>query len=477
MGLLIKNGEIVTAADRFVADIYCDGGRIVAIGENLEKRGAKDEVLDASGRFVLPGFIDPHVHMELPFMGTVSADDFFTGPASGVAGGTTSFIDFCIPARGQSLLEGLKLWRERSAKSPVDHSYHMAITGWSDTTAEEMRAVVQDHGITSFKVFMAYKGAIMVDDGELYQVMKHAAKLGAVVNVHAENGDAVVHLQRELVAAGRLGPEFHPVSRPSAVEGEATERALMMAHLHGARAYIVHMTCREAVQALERAKLRGQRCHGETCPQYLLLDDSVFAKPDFEGSSYVMSPPIRPPNVGHHDALWTGLATGMLESVGTDHCPFTMEQKRAGKDDFTRIPNGAAGIEDRLSLLYTYGVCGGHFDLQRMVALGSTNPARIFGLYPRKGTVAIGSDADLVLYDPTGESVRSARTHFSKCDRSIFEGFKVKGRPTHVIVNGRVQFRDGKLDLERGAGRFIQRVPVKSGPQHPAGVAAAGQVG
>ena len=477
MGLLIKNGEIVTAGDRFVADVHCDGGRVVAIGENLEKRGAKDEVIDASGQFVLPGLIDPHVHMELPFMGTVSADDFFTGPASGVAGGTTCFIDFCIPARGQSLLEGFKQWQERSRKSPVDYTYHMAITGWGEKTAEEMRAVVQEHGITSFKVFMAYKGAIMVDDGELYQVMKQAAKLGAVVTVHAENGDAVFHLQKELVAAGKLGPEYHPVSRPSAVEGEATERALMMAHLHGTRAYIVHMTCKEAVQALERAKLRGQRCYGETCPQYLLLDDSVFAKPDFEGSAYVMSPPIRPPHLGHHDALWTGLTSGMLDSIGTDHCPFTMEQKRMGQDDFTRIPNGAAGIEDRLQLLYTYGVCAGHFDLQRMVALGSTNPARIFGLYPRKGTVAVGGDADLVLYDPAGESVRSAKTHHSKCDRSIFEGIKVKGKPTHVIVNGRVQFRDGKLDVERGAGRFLEREVTKGGPPHPAGATAAGRVG
>ncbi|MGH7730543.1 MAG: dihydropyrimidinase, partial [Candidatus Eiseniibacteriota bacterium] len=393
------------------------------------------------------------------------------------AGGTTCIIDFVIPPRGQSLLEGLRDWRERSKKAVADYSFHMAITGWGDRTADEMTAVVLEHGITSFKVFMAYKGAIMVDDGELYQVMKQAAKLGAVVTVHAENGDAVFHLQQELVAAGKLGPEYHPVSRPSAVEGEATERALMMAHLHGTRAYIVHMTCKEAVQALERAKLRGQRCYGETCPQYLLLDDSVFAKPDFEGSAYVMSPPIRPLRVGHHDALWTGLTSGMLDSIGTDHCPFTMEQKRMGKDNFTLIPNGAAGIEDRLQLLYTYGVCEGHFDLQRMVALGSTNPARIFGLYPRKGTVAVGSDADLVLYDPTGESVRSAKTHHSKCDRSIFEGFNVKGRPTHVIANGRVQFRDGKLDVERGAGRFIKREVTKSGPPRPVSVTAAGQVG
>src|SRR6266516_1330581 len=314
MGLIVKNGEIVTASDRTLADLYCEGGRIVAIGESLQKRSAKDEVVDASGQFVFPGFIDPHVHMELPFMGTVSADDFESGMASGIAGGTTCIIDFCIPNRGQSLLEGLKIWRERSQKAVADYSYHMAITGWTEHTAEEMAAVVLEYGITSFKVFMAYKGAIMVDDGELYQVMKQAGRLGAVVAVHAENGDAVFELQRHYVAAGKTGPEFHPASRPSMVEGEATGRALMMARLHGTTAYIVHMTCREAVEALERAKLAGQKCYGETCPQYLLLDDSVFAKPDFEGAAYVMSPPIRPARMGHHEALWTGLAHGMLDS-------------------------------------------------------------------------------------------------------------------------------------------------------------------
>ncbi|MBI1795415.1 MAG: dihydropyrimidinase [Candidatus Eisenbacteria bacterium] len=472
MGLLIKNGEIVTAADRFVADVYCDGGTVAAIGANLEKRGAKDEVLDASAQLVLPGFIDPHVHMELPFMGTVSADDFETGTASGVAGGTTCIIDFCIPARGESLLKGLETWRERSRKAVADYAFHMAITGWSDRTADEMRAVVQQHGITSFKVFMAYKGAIMVDDGELYQVMKQAAKLGAVVAVHAENGDVVFNLQKELVAAGQLGPEFHPVSRPSCVEGEATERALMMAALHGTRTYIVHMTCKESVAALERAKLRGQKCYGETCPQYLLLDDRVFVKPDFEGAAYVMSPPIRPPHIGHHDALWTGLTTGMLDSVGTDHCPFTMEQKRMGKDNFTLIPNGAAGVEDRLQLLYTYGVCEGRFDVQKMVALGATNPAKIFGLYPRKGTIAVGGDADIVLYDPSSRGTRSAKTHHSRADRNIFEGFKVSGKPTHVIVGGRVRYRDGKLDVERGAGRFIEREVARHSAPVAAGAAA-----
>src|SRR6266545_7971276 len=476
MGPLIKHGETVTAADRTVADVYCDGGRIVAIGASLEKRNAKDQVLDAAGRLVLPGFIDPHVHMELPFMGTVSADDFESGTASGIAGGTTCIIDFVIPNRGQSLLEGLRIWHERARKAIADYSFHMAITGWTDRTAEEMAAVVLEYGITSFKVFMAYKGAIMVDDGELYQVMKHAAKLGAVVTVHAENGDAVFALQKELAAGGKLGPEYHPVSRPSSLEGEATNRALMMARLHGATAYIVHMTCRESVEALERAKLAGQRCYGETCPQYLLLDDSVFDKPDFGGSAYVMSPPIRPGHLGHHDALWNALAHGMLDSVGTDHCPFTMEQKRMGKDNFTLIPNGAAGIEDRLQLLYTYGVCEGHFDLQRMVALGSTNPARIFGLYPRKGTIAVGSDADLVLYDPTATGTRSVKTHHSRCDRSLYEGFRVKGKPTCVIANGRVQFEDGKLNVERGAGRFIAREVAKTDHPLPITPAATGRL-
>jgi dihydropyrimidinase len=469
MGLLVKNGEIVTAADRTVADIYCEDGRITAIGENLEPRMSRSEVIDATGHFVFPGFIDPHVHMELPFMGKVSCDDFETGTASGVAGGTTCIIDFVIPARGQSLLDALRDWRERSKKAVADYTFHMAVTGWGDTTAEEMRAVVQEHGITSFKVFMAYKGAIMVDDGELYQVMKQAAKLGAVVNVHAENGDAVYTLQRELLAKGDTGPEYHPVSRPSVVEGEATERALMMAGLHGTRAYIVHMTCHEAVEALVRAKLRGQNCHGETCPQYLLLDDRVFTKPDFEGAAYVMSPPIRPPHMGHHDALWHGLGNGMLDAVGTDHCPFTMEQKRMGIDDFTRIPNGAAGIEDRLSLLYTYGVCQGRFDLQRMVALGSTNPARIFGLFPRKGTIAVGSDADLVVYDPSVDTTRSAATHHSRCDRNIFEGMRVKGAPRWVVVNGRIAFADGNLRVERGAGRFLARAVQRRGARPGAG--------
>jgi len=458
MGLVIRGGTIVNAGERFEADVKVEGRTITAIGSDLPK-GTGDTVIDAGGRFVLPGFIDPHVHMELPFMGTVSIDDFETGTASGIAGGTTSIIDFCIPAPGTSLIAGLETWKARAAKATADYSFHMAITGWGENTADEMRAVVRDHGITSFKVFMAYKGAIMVDDHALYQVMKVAAETGAVVTVHAENGDVVWNLQRELMAKGLTGPEYHPVSRPSAVEGEATERALTMARLHDAAAYIVHMTCRESVRALERAKIAGQRCYGETCPQYLLLDDKVFNAPDFGGSTYVMSPPIRPRNLGHHEALWSGLANGMLDSVGTDHCPFTHEQKKMGVKDFTKIPNGAAGIEDRLAILYTHGVVGGRFSLEKLVDLGATAPARIFGL-TKKGTVAVGMDADLVIFDPNARSVRSAKTHFSKADRSIFEGFDVRGKVERTIVGGRVAFENGKLMAEKGSGRFIARKPT-----------------
>ncbi len=464
MGILIKNGTLVTASEQTLADVYCDGGTVVALGRDLEKRSAKDEVIDASGQYVLPGAVDPHVHLALPFMGTVSVDDFEAGTATALAGGTTTVIDFVIPARGASLLDGLREWEAKSKVAVADYTYHMALPGWTDRTAEEMRVVVQEKGITSFKVFMAYKGAFMLDDGELWQVMKQAGRLGAVVTVHAENGDAVFNLQQELLAAGRTEPRHHAVSRPPAVEGEATARALMLARLNGATAYIVHMTCREAVQALARAKAEGQHCYGETCPQYFLLDDSVYEKPNFEGSVYVMSPPIRPRAEGHQEALWAHLQNGILNAVGTDHCPFNIAQKKMGLEKFTMIPNGGTGIEERLALLYTYGVCAGRISLQRMVELTSTAPARIFGLYPRTGSICVGGDADLVVWDPAAEGVISAKTHHSGCDRNVFEGFKVKGRPSHVVAAGRVQFKDGNLKVERGAGRFLRREVAPAAP-------------
>jgi dihydropyrimidinase len=459
MGVLVKNGTVVTPATRRVADVYCEGGRIAAVGPGLEKRGAGDRLVDASGQLVLPGAVDPHVHLALPVMGTWSADDHASGTACAVAGGTTTVIDFVTPDRGVSLLEELAEWELRARTAVTDYAFHVCVTGWSERTAEEMRVVACERGIPSFKVLLAYKHGVMIDDHELYQVMKQAARLGAVVLVHGENGDAVYDLQRDLIAAGRVEPRYHPASRPSFVEGEGTNRALVMARLHGTPTYVVHMTCRESLEALARARAHGLECYGETCPQYLLLDDSVYERPGFEAAPFVMSPPLRPRAAGHQDALWDGLRGGLLDTVGTDHCPFTLEQKRAGLGDFTRIPNGGNGLEERLGLLYSYGVVAGRLTLERMVEVACAAPARIFGLYPRKGAIAPGSDADVVVWDPAGERVISAASHHSRADLNVYEGFRVKGKPSVVIVNGRVQYEDGDLKVERGAGRFLRREP------------------
>jgi len=453
MGVLIRNGTVVTAIDTWQGDVLTDGGKIVALGGKLDAAG--HDVVDAGGQLVIPGGVDPHVHMALPFMGKVSLDDFETGGAAGVAGGTTCFIDFCIPNRDDDAMEVLKAWHEKAARATVDYTYHMAVTCWGDRSDEWLRRCAQEEGITSIKVFMAYRGAIGVDDTELIHAMAAAAKYGMVVTVHAEHGEMVVELQNKLMAEGKKEPKYHAQSRPSPVEGEATARALMIARLTGATAYIVHMTCRESVQALAEARERGQHCYGETCPQYLLLDDSVYEKPDFEGATYVMSPPIRPK--GHQDVLWSALQAGILQTVGTDHITFSHEQKLGGKDDFRLIPNGAGGIQDRLSLLWHHGVGTGRLSANRFVELTSTRAAKIFGLYPRKGSITVGADADLVVWDPEGTRTISAKTHHHRNDRSIFEGFEVKGVPSTVLVNGRVAYANGDLKVERGSGRFLKR--------------------
>ncbi len=464
MGILIKNGEVITASERYVADVYTDNGKIVAIGQGLDKAKAGDQVIDASGQIILPGGIDAHVHMELPFMGTSSSDDFETGTAAGVAGGTTSIIDFVIPDRNQPLLDGLAQWHERANKAVADYAFHMAVTWWGDKTVSEMQTCVREKGIPSFKTFMAYKGAIGVDDTELIHVMETAKELGALVTCHCEHGDAVVALQQKFVREKKLTPKYHALSRPPIVEGEATNRAIVLARLAGQPVYIVHLTCKESLAAVREARERGQVVMAETCPQYLLLDDSVYDKPDFEGAAYVMSPPIRPK--GHQDALWAGLASGLIQTIATDHCPFhQVGQKDMGKDNFTKIPNGAAGIENRLGLMWTYGVLENRIDVHKFVDLFATQPAKIFGLYPRKGSIAVGGDADIVVFDPTSTSTISAKTHHHRCDRNIFEGFTVKGRASHVIVNGRVQFKDGKLDVQRGGGRYLPRKLDKAFPQ------------
>lgn len=455
MSVLIKNGTIVTASDKQVGDVFCSNGTITAIGVGLEA-SSKTEVIDASGQYVFPGGLDPHVHMELGFMGTVASDDFETGTAAGVAGGTTSIIDFVIPARDQDLMEALAAWHDKAGKAVADYAFHMAVTWWGDQTAEWMRRCVQDEGIPSFKTFMAYRGAIGVDDCELIEVMKAAKSLGALTTVHAEHGDMVVELQNKLMAEGKSAPKYHAQSRPTPVEGEATGRAIMLARMTGEPLYVVHVTCIEAINAIAEARARGQNVFGETCPQYLLLDDSVYEKPDFEGAAYVMSPPIRPK--GNQEPLWGALRSGILQVVATDHCPFNLQgQKDMGKDDFRKIPNGAAGIENRLSLMYTYGVLEGRLDLNQFVDLTSTRAAKIFGLYPRKGSITVGADADLVVWDPAATGMISAKTHRHRCDRNIFEGFKTKGAASTVIVAGRIQYHDGNLDVERAAGRYLER--------------------
>ncbi len=455
MGVLIRNGTILTAIDEMRGDVLCQDGKIVAVGPNLEGR-ADDEIIDASDRFVFPGGLDPHVHMALPFMGTVSVDDFESGGAAAIAGGTTTFIDFAIPNRGDNPLETLKAWHEKAAQATCDYSFHMCVTWWGDESEKWLEKCVREEGITSIKVFMAYRGAIGVDDTELIRAMAAAAKLGAVVTVHAEHGEMVVELQTKYADAGLMAPKYHALSRPSPVEGEATNRALMIAQQTGATAYIVHMTCAESIRALAEARERGQLAYGETCPQYLLLDDSVYEKPDFEGAAYVMSPPIRPK--GHQEPLWAALQSGILQTVGTDHCPFNqVGQKDMGRDDFRKIPNGAAGVQDRLALLWHHGVSTGRLTRNQFVDLTSTRAAKIFDLYPRKGSISIGADADLVVWDPEGTRTLSASNPYHGNDRSIFEGYEVKGIPSIVVANGRIAYRDGDLRVEPGAGRFLKR--------------------
>ena len=454
-GVVIRNGTIVTALDQYVADIYCEDGVIKAIGGALEVP-AGSEVVDASGQLVFPGGIDAHTHMELPFMGSVSADDFYTGTAAGVAGGTTTILDFIIPNRNQSLIEARDFWMNNAKKAVADYGFHMAVTWYGEQVERDMRRVYSEDGISSFKVFMAYTGAIGVDDDEMIGVIDTAASLGALVTAHCEHGLAVQALQRKLLAQGKTQPRHHAESRPSWVEGEATNRAIMLAKCAGQPIYIVHLTCKESMDAVIRARADGQLVYVETCPQYLLLDDSVYDKPDFEGAAYVMSPPIRPR--GHQEALWNALGCGLIHTVATDHCPFRQhDQKTNGRDDFTKIPNGAAGIENRMALMYTYGVAAGRITLQQFVDTCCTRPAKIFGLYPRKGAILVGADADLFVYDPTVRTTISAATHRQNVDRNIFEGFAIEGAVTHTVVAGRLQFKDGDLRVERGGGRYLRR--------------------
>jgi dihydropyrimidinase len=451
MGILIKNGTIVTADASRLGDIRCRDGKIAELGEGLETISG-EELVDASGQYVFPGGVDPHVHMELPVAGTVSADDFESGTAAGIAGGTTTIIDFVHPERGEDFLVALAERQRLAATAVVDYGLHMAITWWHDRTAGALAECVR-LGLPTFKIYLAYKATVGLDDGDIVRAMAAAGELDAMILVHAEHGEMVEHLRDAFAAAGKTEPRYHALSRPSQLEGEATRRATTLAGTTGAELYVVHVTCREAVRAVADARALGWPVHGETCPQYLVLDDSAYESDD--GAAYVIAPPLRPQD--HQADLWRALADGVLEAVGSDHCPFTREQKRLGHEDFRLIPGGAAGIEHRLPLLYTHGVGTGRLDLHQFVDLVSTRPAKLFGLYPRKGSITVGADADLVVWDPEATTALSAATHHHRTDGSVYEGFELRGLPTVVVANGRVQLQNGDLRVERGAGRFLAR--------------------
>lgn len=455
MSLLIKGGTVVTHDRTFRADVYCDEGLIKAVGSNLDVP-AKTEIIDAVDQYVMPGGIDPHTHMQLPFMGTVASEDFFTGTAAGLAGGTTSIIDFVIPSPQERLMDAYHTWREWAEKAAADYSFHVAITWWDDSVYEDMGTLVKDYGVNSFKHFMAYKNAIMATDDILVASFSRCLELGAVPTVHAENGELVYHLQQKLLSMGISGPEGHPLSRPPQVEGEAASRAIRIAQTLHTPLYLVHVSTKDAVDAISYARQQGQRVYGECLAGHLLLDDSVYQNADWAtAAGYVMSPPFRPK--GHQEALWQGLQSGQLQTTATDHCCFCAEQKAAGKDDFTQIPNGTAGIEDRMSLLWHEGVNSGRLTKNEFVALTSTNAAQIFNIYPRKGAVTPGADADITVWDPTGTRVLSARTHHSNIDFNIFEGKTVTGIPSYTVSQGKVVWNNGDLNVERGAGRYIER--------------------
>jgi len=455
--LLIRGATVVNADREFRADVLCKDGKIAQIGENLETPTNCRE-LDASGAYLLPGGIDPHTHMQLPFMGTVAVDDFFSGTAAGLAGGTTTIIDFVIPAPKEPLLDAYHKWRGWAEKAAGNYSFHVAITWWDESVRRDMGTLVNEHGVNSFKHFMAYKNAIMADDEILVNSFRRALELGAMPTVHAENGELVYQLQQELLAKGISGPAGHPLSRPPVVEGEAANRAIAIAGVMGVPLYIVHVSCIEALNAIIRARTNGQRVYGEALAGHLVTDDSGYQDPDFaRAAAYVMSPPFREKK--HQDALWQGLQSGHLHTTATDHCVFCEQQKAAGKDDFSKIPNGCGGVEERMAVIWDAGVNSGKLTRSEFVRITSANTAQIFNIYPRKGAVAVGSDADLVIWDPHKSKTFSAKTHFSKGDFNVFEGRTVRGFPATVLCNGKVVFEDGELLAERGAGQYVERPP------------------
>jgi len=458
MSLLIRNGEIITADARYKADIWCEGETITRIGPNLECP-PDAVVVDAAGKFVFPGFIDPHVHIHLPFMGTLAKDTYATASRAALVGGTTTLIEMICPARNDDPAEAYELWKSNAAgKSACDYAFHMGVTRFDEQTPEVLRRIVAD-GTASFKVFLAYKGAFGVDDAELYRTLEFAKQLGVIVTAHCENAEAVSRLQAQLLAEGRTGPEWHEPSRPPIVEASGMEHLATFAELTGAHVYAVHTSCAEALAAARRAQERGVRLWVETVVPYLVLDRSYAERENFEGAKYVMSPPLR--ELSHQPILWNALRTGAIDTVATDHAPFDFaKQKEMGRGDFTKIPNGIPSVEDRVHLLYTHGVAAGRIDVHRFVDAASTKAAKLFGLFPRKGAIQPGADADLVVFDPAYRGVISAATQQMNVDYSAFEGRPIIGRTDVTTVRGVVQVRDGKFVGEATRGHMIRREPT-----------------
>jgi dihydropyrimidinase len=455
MSVLIKGGRIITAADDYVGDVYIEDERISMLGESLDVDAAR--VIDASGKYVLPGCIDPHTHLDMPFGGTVTIDDFTSGQTAAAFGGTTCHVDFCIQTPGSSFAEALEAWHgKREGTQIIDCGFHIAVTDLREGGSLEELGRLPEQGVTSYKLFMAYKGALMVDDETLFRTMEVAAETGALVMVHAENGDAIDVLVKQALAAGNTAPHFHALTRPPELEGEATNRAIQLARIAGAPLYVVHVSCREAVEPIARAREQGWDVWGETCTQYFFIDYTYLERPDFEGAKYVYTPPPR--SRENQEVLWHAVRSDILSAISTDHCAFLWDgQKSIGRNDFSKIPNGGPGLENRLHMIHEFGVRTGRISLNRMVELLSTNPAKLFGLYPRKGTIAPGSDADIVVFDPEKRHLITAATQQSRTDYNLYEGTEVTGSPEIVLLRGTVLVESGGLVAEPGVGQFVER--------------------
>ena len=455
MSVLIKGGRVITAADDYVADIYVEDETVTLIGESLDV-GA-DKVVDATGKYVLPGLVDPHTHLDMPFGGTTTIDDVESGQTAAAFGGTTCHVDFIIQPQGSTFADAVAEWRAKAnGKQVIDMGYHMAVTDLAEGGTLEELASLPDEGITSYKLFMAYKGALMVDDETLFRTMEVAARTGALVMVHAENGDAIDVLVKQALAEGKTDPKYHALTRPPETEGEATNRAIQLSRVAGSPLYVVHVSCKEAIEPIELARDKGWDVWGETCTQYFFIDYTYLERPDFEGAKYVYTPPPR--SIENQEVLWHAVRSDILSAISTDHCAFLWDgQKSLGKDDFSKIPNGGPGLENRLHMIHEFGVRTGRISLNRMVELLATNPAKLFGLYPRKGTIAPGSDADIVVFDPEKRHLVTAATQHSKTDYNLYEGTEVTGSPELVMLRGTVLVDAGELAVEPGVGQFVER--------------------